>query len=88
MVKYVRIRFWLEAIVGGAAAALGLLTLVWHDWIEAIFGVDPDHHNGSVEWLIVAGLLVAALVLAGLARADWQRLAARRLRTESAGSVW
>ena len=49
------VRFLLEAGFGGGAAALGVLTLFWRDWIEAIFGIDPDHHNGSFEWLIVAG---------------------------------
>jgi hypothetical protein len=84
MINYVRIRFWLEAVIGGATATLGIVTLVWHDWIEAVFGTDPDQHNGSVEWLVVAALLAAALALGGLARADWKRLALRRLASEAA----
>jgi hypothetical protein len=76
MAKRLRLRFTLEAVLGAGAAALGLLTLFWQDWIEAIFGYDPDQHSGSVEWLVVAGLLVLAAVLGVLARADWHRLAA------------
>jgi hypothetical protein len=76
MAKRLRLRFTFEAVFGAGAAALGLLTVFWRDWIEAIFGYDPDQHNGTVEWLIVAGLLVIALVLGVLARADWRRIVA------------
>jgi len=73
-----RLRFLLEAGFGGAAAALGVLTLFWRDWIEAIFGVDPDHHSGSLEWIVVVVLFIIALSLGGLALADWRRIAAAR----------
>jgi hypothetical protein len=73
-----RVRFLLEAGFGGAAAALGVLTLFWRDWIEAIFGVDPDNHSGSLEWLVVAVLLIIAASLGALARADWRRIVAAR----------
>ena len=33
-------------------AATALLTLVQCDWLEAVFGVDPDQHNGSLEWIV------------------------------------
>jgi hypothetical protein len=82
MVNYLRVRFWLEVVTGGAAAALGLVTLVWRDWIEAVFGTDPDQNRGTLEWLIVAVLLAVAVALGGLARADWKRLATRRLGPE------
>lgn len=75
MTERVRIRFWFEAVTGALAGLLGLLTLGWRDWIEAVFGVDPDQHNGTVEWVIVAGLLVVALALGGLAAIDRRRLA-------------
>jgi hypothetical protein len=32
-----------------------VVTLFWHDWIEAVFRVDPDQGKGSAEWLVVAG---------------------------------
>jgi hypothetical protein len=67
------LRFWIEATVATLAAFLGLLTLAWHDWIEGVFGVDPDHHNGSLEWIIVVVLLAVALVLARSARTQWRR---------------
>jgi len=72
MKNAVRIRFWLEAglAVGGS---LAIVTLFWRDWIEALTGFDADHHNGSLEWAIVAGLVVLSMVLALVARAEWRR---------------
>jgi hypothetical protein len=29
-------------------AVLGVVSLFWQDWIEVIFGFDPDNHNGSL----------------------------------------
>jgi hypothetical protein len=68
-----RWRFWLELLLASAIGLLGLVTLVWRDWIEAVFGFDPDRHSGSVEWLIVFGLLAAASTLGVAARAEWRR---------------
>jgi hypothetical protein len=65
-------RFWLELALAGIAAILFVLTLVWHDWIEA-FGIEPDGGNGSLEWVIVGVFAIAALTCAALARAEWRR---------------
>ena len=65
-----RRRFWAEAGLAGLSAFLGVLTLVWRDWIEGVTGWDPDRHNGSLEWLIVVALLALALFLGGLARRE------------------
>jgi hypothetical protein len=69
----VRARFWVEAVAACLAASLAVLTLFRRDWIEAIFGFDPDRHGGSVEWAIVAGLFAFFLVLTLAARAEWRR---------------
>jgi hypothetical protein len=59
-----------------SAGVFGILTIFWHDWIEALTGQDPDHHNGSAEWLVVTGLLAVAIT-AGLASyRDWRLLTA------------
>jgi hypothetical protein len=50
-----------------------MLTLFWHDWIEA-FGIDPDHHNGSLEWAIEASLLAVTVIFGTLAGREWVRL--------------
>jgi hypothetical protein len=73
--KASRIRMRLEAALALFAGALGVLTAFWHDWIEALTGWDPDHHNGSFEWLIVAVLLAIAAGLGLLARRERRQLA-------------
>jgi hypothetical protein len=73
MADRLRRRFYVETVIGGVAGVLGVLTVFWRDWIEALTGFDPDNHDGSVEWLIVAGLLVVAVVLGALARVEWRR---------------
>jgi len=62
-----RARFWLESALAITSGALGLLTIIWHDWLEA-FGWDPDNGNGVVEWLIAIGLIAVALASALAAR--------------------
>jgi hypothetical protein len=52
------------------SAFLALLTLVVPDWIEAVFRVDPDGGNGSLEWFIVAVFVVATAVFGLMARAE------------------
>jgi len=39
-------------------------------------GLDPDQHNGSVEWLIVVVLLAVAVTMGLVARRHWRLLAA------------
>lgn len=52
-------RIRLESALAIASGTLCVLTLVWRDWIEAVFRVDPDRHSGALEWAIVAVLLAA-----------------------------
>ncbi len=66
--------FLLEAGLAVVSAALALLSTVWPDWIEALFEVEPDGHDGSVEWMIVAGFAVFAVACVGLARSQWRRV--------------
>jgi hypothetical protein len=47
--------------------------LFWRDWIEALTGFSPDHHNGSFEWMIVAGLFLVCVLVSFAARAEWRR---------------
>ena len=63
---------------------LAVLTIFWHDWIEVVTGTDPDRYNGSLAWLIVAGLAIACVILAVAARHSWRtrRRAAPAISTE------
>jgi hypothetical protein len=65
--------FYIELVLAGAALVLALVTLVWNDWIELVFRVDPDAGNGSLEKAIVGVLVVAAIICAWLARTEWRR---------------
>jgi hypothetical protein len=69
----VRVRFWAEAGLASLCGLFALFTLFWRDWIEAFTGFEPDHHNGSFEWMIVVGLFVVCVSLSVAARAEWRR---------------
>jgi hypothetical protein len=84
--KLLRVRARLETAVALSAGVLGFLTIFWHDWVEALTGWDPDHHNGRVEWLLVAGLLAVA-VAAGLAARRHRRLLTAYPRRTTASAV-
>jgi hypothetical protein len=56
------------------AGVLAILTIFWHDWIEALTGWDPDSHSGSVEWIVEVGLLAIAVTMGLLARRHWRLL--------------
>ncbi len=59
------------------AAGLASLELITKPkYVEAMTGWDPDHHNGSLERLIVAGLLVVAVAMGTAARRHWRLLLA------------
>jgi hypothetical protein len=67
------VAFWVEALLSGFGTFLGLLTIVWHDWIEGVIRVDPDHGSGSAEWIAVVVLLMIGAVAGALARREWRR---------------
>ena len=62
----VRIEIAVSALLGAAT----ILTAVWPDWIEGLFGFDPDGGNGTAEWLIVAVLAVITVAAIALTRHD------------------
>jgi hypothetical protein len=65
-----------KTVVASVAAALAVVTALWHDWIEQVFGLDPDHHSGAIEWELAVALLLAALLFATSARREWYRASA------------
>jgi hypothetical protein len=81
MERRLRIRVRIETILAIIGAALAVLTLAWPEWIEEIFGVEPDGGNGSLEWIIAVGFLAVGIGLGLLARHDQRRL--RNLATST-----
>lgn len=67
----VRWRARVETVLAVVSGTLAVLTLGWHDWIEA-FGWEPDGGNGLVEWGIVLGLALVAVVSGVAARSHWR----------------
>jgi len=74
--RRMRVRFWVMTVAGAAAAVLLVVTLISREWIEEVFGVDPDGGDGSLEWLIVVGLAAVVVVLGVGATLEWRRAAA------------
>ena len=73
MSRELRTRFRLEVALLVVAMMLLVVTLIWRDWIEIVFGVDPDASSGSREWLIVAACGATSLVLLFLSSREWRR---------------
>ena len=65
----------MESASTAASLVLLIVTLIDQEWIEAVFGVDPDRGNGMLEWAIVAVLALVAVGSAVVARAEWRRTA-------------
>jgi hypothetical protein len=63
----------------GLAIISGLLffvTLMSNEWIEVVFGVNPDNGDGSLEWFITLFAAIIAVIAVVLVRSDWRRLRA------------
>ncbi len=65
-----RKRYWLECASALCSGTLFLLTLLWPDWIEAIFGIEPDSRGGWLEMALAVSSLAATLIAASLARIE------------------
>jgi hypothetical protein len=73
--RQVRKRFWIELILAVVNITLLALTAVWTEWIELVFGVEPDAGSGELEWAIAAVTLGLTVAFFMLARMEWRRAA-------------
>jgi hypothetical protein len=67
-------RFKIDFALAGLSSLALIATLLWRDWIEVAFRIDPDHGDGSLEWTIVNFAAIAAFAFACLARIEWARM--------------
>jgi len=65
-----RVRARVEMTVAALAGILGAVTIVWRDWLELLFGVDPDGGSGAAEWLVVTSCFAVTVALLLLALRD------------------
>jgi hypothetical protein len=73
MKERIRMRPLMESALALMAFGLGIISMIWRDWIEAIFGIDADRHSGVLEWAVVAGLFVFSFLIGLLASKEWRR---------------
>jgi len=71
-----RLTLWIERGLALLSGLLFVVTLLWTEWIEIVFGVDPDKGSGALEWAITFGLLAVTIAFAALARREQRRLVA------------
>jgi hypothetical protein len=69
----VRARFWLESAYGLLGVVLFVVTLISREWIELIFGVDPDNGSGALELAVAFGLLAVSVGSGLIAVREWRR---------------
>ena len=67
-----RLQFWGALAGGGLSAALAVVTLISREWIEFLFGVDPDGGNGGLEWAVVIAAALIAIVCFWWAGVGWK----------------
>jgi hypothetical protein len=67
---------WIERGLAVGSGLLFVVTLISKEWIEIVFGVDPDKGSGALEWAISSALLAITIAFAVLARREQRRLLA------------
>ena len=70
------LRFWCQVAATVLCAVLLVLTLAVPQWIEILFGSEPDGGSGEAEWGIVLALAAVTAVSGGLTMRTWRRAAA------------
>jgi hypothetical protein len=66
-------RFWAEVCAAWISLGVGVATIANTEWIEMVFGVDPDAGSGSMEWAVALTSLLTTGFLAVAARLEWKR---------------
>lgn len=85
-----KVWFRLEVALAGLSLLALAATLVWANWIELLFGVEPDGGGGGLERIVGLSLTAAtAIVMAALAVRNWlarRNVAKAPIAAKAAGS--
>jgi hypothetical protein len=76
--RRLRSRFWVETGLAALSGILVVMTIIWNDWAELIFGIDPDEGNGSFEVAVTLIAVALTILFAFAARIEWRRAEAAR----------
>ena len=71
-------RVIVEALLATLSAAALVSTCFWPQWIEGLFGLEPDGGSGETEWGLSLGLAVATIVFIARAGQAWRFQRQRR----------
>lgn len=67
-----RRRFWLEMGLALLSGLIIVATGLDPEWIEDVFGIDPDARSGLLELSLVIAAVIGLVGLL-LARSEWRR---------------
>jgi uncharacterized membrane protein YidH (DUF202 family) len=68
-----RARAWAETVLAMVAALVGILTLAYPTWFEALFEASPDEGSGTFERIVAVVLIAGSIALSLVARRDFHR---------------
>ena len=63
----------MKTILAIITVAIGLLTVAWPDWLEALFETSPDASSGALEAVIATVMLLVSVLFALSARRDFRQ---------------
>ena len=68
-----RWRTWLYGVAAVISVVLAITTLLWHDWAEILFDIDPDEGSGWFEFGVTAAFGLIAIATIALTVVDVAR---------------
>jgi hypothetical protein len=71
-------RVIVESLLAALSASALVLTSLWPQWIEGLFGLHPDSGSGETEWGLSIGLAVVTIVFVARAGQAWRFQRQRR----------
>jgi hypothetical protein len=78
-------RAWIVTALSLVTLVLLVATAVEPDWIEEVFGVEPDAGSGSAEVLVTGAFAVLTVLLGVRAALSWRKVVMRRQERPATG---